>query len=101
MFYHLFAPLANTEIFGYTIFNVFQYVTFRSIGAFITALIFSLFLGPKYIRLLKKYQAVERINEYAPISHKEKEGTPTMGGLIVITSLLISALLWNNLVNNY
>ncbi|MCK4653653.1 MAG: phospho-N-acetylmuramoyl-pentapeptide-transferase [Candidatus Cloacimonetes bacterium] len=101
MFYHLFAPLANTEIFGYTIFNVFQYVTFRSIGAFITALIFSLFLGPKYIKLLKKHQAVERINEYVPISHKEKEGTPTMGGLIVITSLLISALLWNNLVNNY
>ncbi len=101
MFYHLFVPLAGKEFFGYNIFNVFQYVTFRSIAAFITALIFSLLLGPKFIRLLKKHQAVERINEYVPISHKEKEGTPTMGGLIVISSLLISVLLWNNLVNNY
>ena len=101
MFYHLFSPLANTEILGYTMFNVFQYVTFRSIAAFITALVFSLFLGPKFIRLLKRHQAVERINEYVPISHKEKEGTPTMGGLILISSLLISSLLWNNLVNSY
>jgi len=101
MFYHLFAPLADTEIFGYSIFNVFQYVTFRSTAAFITAIFFSIVLGPKFIKMLKKHQAIESINEYVPISHKEKEGTPTMGGLIVISSILLSVLLWNNLVNSY
>ena len=100
MFYHLFNPLAETEVFGYIIFNVFQYVTFRSIGAFITAIMFSIFLGPKFIRLLRKHQAVERINEYLPIQHQEKKGTPTMGGLIIVSSLLLSVLLWNNLVNS-
>jgi phospho-N-acetylmuramoyl-pentapeptide-transferase len=100
MFYHLFGPLKDVEIWGYSFFNVFQYVTFRSIAAFITALMFSLFLGPRFIRLLKSHQAIESINEYLPVSHKEKEGTPTMGGLIVISSLLISVLLWNNLINN-
>ena len=101
MFYHLFAPLANMEILGYNLFRVFQYVTFRSIAAFITAIFFSILLGPKFIKMLKKHQAVESINEYVPISHKEKEGTPTMGGLIVICSILLSVLLWNNLVNSY
>lgn len=100
MFYHLFSPLKDVEILGYNIFNVFQYITFRSMAAFITALILSLFLGPRFIRLLKNHRAIESINEYLPISHKEKEGTPTMGGLIVISSLLISVLLWNNLINN-
>jgi len=99
--YHLLSPLANTEIFGYTIFNVFQYVTFRSIAAFITALIFSLLLGPKFIHLMQKYQAVELINEDLPPSHRIKKGTPTMGGLIALSGLLISSLLWNNLVNSY
>jgi len=101
MIYHLLSPLENIEFFGYTIFNVIQYVTFRSIAAFITALIFSLFLGPKFIRMLKRHQAVELINEHLPNGHKAKKGTPTMGGLIVLTGLLISSLLWNNLVNSY
>ncbi|MCF7793766.1 MAG: phospho-N-acetylmuramoyl-pentapeptide-transferase [Candidatus Cloacimonetes bacterium] len=101
MFYHLFSPLADTPIFGYTIFNVFQYVTFRAIAAFITALLFSLLLGPKFIKILQGHHAIERINDYLPISHREKEGTPSMGGLIVISSLLLSVLLWNNLVNSY
>ncbi|MCD4818233.1 MAG: phospho-N-acetylmuramoyl-pentapeptide-transferase [Candidatus Cloacimonetes bacterium] len=101
MFYHLFLPLLDKEYFGYTIFNVFQYVTFRSIAAFITALIFSLFLGPKFIKLLKNHQAVETISDYLPDTHKAKQGTPTMGGLIVLSGLLLSSLLWNNLTNNY
>ena len=63
MFYHLFTPLANTEVFGYSIFNVFQYVTFRAIAAFITAIFFSIVLGPKFINLLKKHQAVENIKQ--------------------------------------
>jgi len=101
MLYHLFLPLADTEVFGYTLFNVFQYVTFRAIAAFITALIFSLILGPKFIRLLKKNQAVEIISDYLPPNHKTKKGTPTMGGLITLTGLLLASLLWNNLTNSY
>ncbi|MCK4956180.1 MAG: phospho-N-acetylmuramoyl-pentapeptide-transferase [Candidatus Cloacimonetes bacterium] len=101
MFYHLFSPLVDKEIFGYSIFNVFQYVTFRAIAAFITALVFSLFLGPKFIRLLKKHQAVETIGEDVPSMHKQKQGTPTMGGLIVLSGLLIASLLWNNLTNSH
>ena len=101
MFYQIFMPLINTKLFGYYIFNVFQYVTFRSVGAFITALIFSLFLGPFWIKKIKNFQAVEIIDEYMPESHKKKTGTPTMGGLIILSGLLISTFLWNNLSNSY
>jgi len=101
MLYHIFEPLVNTQVLGFYIFNIFQYVTFRSIAAFITALLFSLFLGPKFIRLLKHHMAVETINEYLPPSHQAKKGTPTMGGLIVLSALLLSVVLWNNLVNPY
>ncbi|MBN2461010.1 MAG: phospho-N-acetylmuramoyl-pentapeptide-transferase [Candidatus Cloacimonetes bacterium] len=101
MIYHLLAPLANTEVLGYTIFNVFQYVTFRAIAAFITALIFALVLGPKFIRTLKRNEAVEIISDYLPPSHKAKQGTPTMGGLIILTGLLLSSLFWNNLINSH
>ncbi|MBN1949296.1 MAG: phospho-N-acetylmuramoyl-pentapeptide-transferase [Candidatus Cloacimonetes bacterium] len=101
MLYHLFLPLVQTEIFGYTLFNVVQYVTFRAIAAFITALIFSLLLGPRFINLLRKSQAVEIINDYLPPSHRSKVGTPTMGGLIALSGLFIASLLWNNLVNSY
>jgi len=101
MFYHLFLPLIHTEILGYKIFNVFQYVTFRAIMSFITALLFSLFLGPKFIKLLKRNQALEIIHDYLPPQHQKKQGTPTMGGLFVLLGLLLSSLLWNNLVNSY
>ncbi|MDY6915941.1 MAG: phospho-N-acetylmuramoyl-pentapeptide-transferase, partial [Candidatus Cloacimonadota bacterium] len=101
MFYHIFEPLANTPIFGYNIFNVFQYVTFRAIASFITALLFSLLIGPLIIRVLKKNQFVESISEYLPRKHHQKKGTPTMGGLIVLSGLLLSSFLWNNLVNTY
>ena len=101
MFYHIFMPLIKSHAFGYKIFNVFQYVTFRSVGAFITALIFSLFLGPFWIKLIKKSQALETIDDYMPDSHKLKGGTPTMGGLIILSGLLLATLLWNNLTNSY
>jgi len=94
MFYHFFLPLAQYHI----IFNVIRYISFRSVAAFITALIFSFFIGPKIIRVLKKHKAVEMINEYVP-EHNTKQGTPTMGGLIMLSGILISTLLWNNLFN--
>lgn len=96
MLYHLLFPLAQHSI----IFNVFRYVTFRSIGAFITSLLLSLFLGPYFIRMLKRMAAVETIDDDAPEKHRIKAGTPTMGGLIILSSLMISSLLWNNLSNH-
>lgn len=97
MFYHLFVPLAEYNI----VFNVFRYVTFRSIGAFITALIFALIFGPIIIRTLKAHSAVETIDEDVPEKHRLKQGTPTMGGLIILSGLLLSSLLWNNLTNSF
>jgi len=95
MFYHLFYPLAQYHIF----FNVFRYITFRAVAAFITSLLFTFFIGPKIIRILKVSRAVETINDEVPESHKVKQGTPTMGGLIILSGVLLSTLLWNNLLN--
>lgn len=96
MLYHLLYPLADYSI----LFNVFRYVTFRSIGAFITALVCTLFFGPPLIRLLKRKAAVESIDEDMPEKHKIKAGTPTMGGIIILLALLVSSLLWNILTNS-
>jgi len=95
VFYHLLFPLAKYSI----VFNVFRYVTFRSIGAFITSLIFSMLVGPAFIRMLKSKAAVETIDEDLPEKHRIKQGTPTMGGLIILVSLMVSSLLWNVLTN--
>jgi len=97
MFYHLFYPLTK-YVSG---FNLFQYITFRTAGATVTAIIISLILGPFFIRLLKKYQVAEKIREEGPSSHKKKAGTPTMGGLIVLAGIIIPTLLWANLTNFY
>ncbi|HNX38134.1 MAG TPA: phospho-N-acetylmuramoyl-pentapeptide-transferase [Candidatus Cloacimonadota bacterium] len=96
MFYHILYPLAKYSI----VFNVLRYVTFRSIGAFITSLLFTLIFGPMFIRLLKKKSAVETIDEDTPERHRIKSGTPTMGGLIILIALLVSSLLWNILTNS-
>lgn len=95
MLYHIFYPLSKYSI----VFNVFRYVTFRSIGAMVTALLLSMVVGPWFIRLLKNMAAVETIDDDVPEKHRVKAGTPTMGGLIILTSLMISSLLWNNLGN--
>ncbi len=97
MFYLLFSPLQNYHIF----FNVFRYVTFRSIMAFITAIIFSLFIGKRLINLLQRKRAIEEIDEDMPDTHKSKKGTPTMGGIIILVGLLISSVLWNDISNTF
>lgn len=96
MLYHLLFPLARYSI----AFNVLRYVTFRSIAAFITSLIFTLLVGPWFIRMLKSHAAVETIDDDVPEKHRVKAGTPTMGGLIILCSLMVSSLLWNNLTNS-
>lgn len=81
------------------VFNVFQYVTFRTAYAAITALALSLILGPWVIRKLREFKFGQEIREEGPASHQAKRGTPTMGGVLIIGSVFISTLLWANLRN--
>ncbi|HQR33394.1 MAG TPA: phospho-N-acetylmuramoyl-pentapeptide-transferase [Blastocatellia bacterium] len=79
--------------------NVFRYVTFRTAYAAITSLILSLAFGPLVIRKLREFKFGQEIREEGPASHQAKRGTPTMGGVMIIGSVLISTLLWSNLKN--
>ncbi len=99
MFYYLYTYFLDTISF----FNIFKYLTFRTIGAIITALIISFFYGPRFINWLKKKQKYgQPIREDGPESHLiTKKGTPTMGGALMLISLTISSLLWANLNNVY
>lgn len=81
--------------------NVFQYVTFRTAYAAITALLISLLVGPWAIRKLREFKFGQEIREEGPASHQAKRGTPTMGGLLIISSVLISTLLWGDLSSRY
>lgn len=97
MFYYLGDQLAQY----YSIFNLFKYLTFRVILATLTALSFSIFFGPIFIRKLKEYQIKQNIRRDGPESHLTKEGTPTMGGILILLSILASTLLWSNLTCKY
>jgi len=97
MFYHLFFPIADQISF----FNIFRYITFRSAAATVTALIISLLIGPAIIRMLKGKQVKEKIRKEGPESHYVKEGTPTMGGLIILAAIIIPTLLWADLSNRF
>jgi phospho-N-acetylmuramoyl-pentapeptide-transferase len=82
-------------------FAVVQYLSLRAIFAVITALSVALFLGPKVIRKLRKYQIGQTIRDDGPKSHLSKAGTPTMGGALILLSITVSTLLWGNLENKY
>jgi len=97
MIYHFLYPL-HTTISG---FNVFRYITFRTIYASVTAFLICFFLGPWVIRKLTKLQVGQYIREDGPESHFQKAGTPTMGGVLILFSVIVSTLLWTNLVNSY
>jgi phospho-N-acetylmuramoyl-pentapeptide-transferase len=79
--------------------NVFQYVTFRTAYAAITALVLSLAVGPFVIRKLREFKFGQEIREEGPATHRAKQGTPTMGGVLIIGSVLCSTILWANLRN--
>ena len=81
--------------------NVFQYVTFRTAYASITALLLSLVFGGALIRALRKWDIGQQIREEGPQAHMAKRGTPTMGGVLVVGSVLISTLLWARLSSAY
>ena len=101
MLYYLLYPL-KTWFFG---FNVLKYITFRSVGAAVTALLVSILAGPAFIRFLYRIKAGEKIrkDEAPPLYnlHKSKEGTPTMGGIIINASIYASVLLWADITNPY
>ncbi len=94
MLYSLLYPLSA----DYSIFNVFRYITFRSVWALLTALIISILIGPAFIRFLKRVKFGQYIHEDVK-AHLEKTGTPTMGGLFIAFSLVVSVLLWADLRN--
>jgi phospho-N-acetylmuramoyl-pentapeptide-transferase len=81
----------------YSPFRVFQYSTFRTAMASLTALALSLILGPWLIRRLREFQIGQHIREEGPKSHQKKAGTPTMGGLLIVVSIIVPTLLWANL----
>ena len=83
-----------------SVFNLFEYITFRSAIAAMTALIISFIIGPYIIKKLKKYQIGEEIRNNGPKTHLIKRGTPTMGGVIIIVAALLPTLMFSNLDNN-
>ena len=97
MLYHLLVPLTPY----WSALNVFNYITFRSAGAAVTALLLSFVVGPIIIRRLQRMQVNQVVREGTPDSHQSKGATPTMGGLIIVTSLVIPTLLWARLDNRY
>jgi len=95
MLYHLLYPL-HTQV---SVLNVTQYITFRTAAASLTALAISLALGPWMIRKLGAFQIGQVVRHDGPASHRPKSGTPTMGGLLILTAALGSTLLWAALTN--
>jgi phospho-N-acetylmuramoyl-pentapeptide-transferase len=99
MLFHLLVPLADE----FAVFNVFRYLTFRTGGAILTALVVSFVVGPGLIRMLKSKQAGgQPIRDDGPESHLlTKRGTPTMGGFLILLALVLSTLLWADLGNGF
>ena len=82
-------------------FNVFQYLTLRSILGVLTSLFISLLVGPYLIRRLNEYQIGQNVRDDGPQSHLSKTGTPTMGGLLILVSIAVSTLCWADLSNRF
>ena len=81
--------------------NVTRYITFRTAAASLSALALGLILGPWMIRKLREFQIGQVIRQEGPATHRTKAGTPTMGGLLILTSALVPTLLWANLANPF
>src|SRR3954469_4783670 len=106
MIYYLFYELLynhfkDKEWFIIKALNVFQYVTFRTAYATITALMISLLFGGRLIQALKTWNIGQQIREEGPQGHMAKRGTPTMGGVLIVGSVIISTLLWAKLSSVY
>jgi len=99
MLHYLLPPLASLPYLGFL--NVTRYITFRTAAASLTALVISLVLGPKLIRMLRDFQVGQVIRQEGPQSHRAKAGTPTMGGLLILAAVLVPTLLWADLSNPF
>ncbi len=97
MLYHILVPLAKSFI----AFNVFRYVTFRTAGAFLTALAIAWLLGPRIIEKLGAMRARQVVRDDGPQSHLKKAGTPTMGGVLILLAVTAATLLWAQLTNRF
>jgi phospho-N-acetylmuramoyl-pentapeptide-transferase len=97
MLYHLLYPLHDT----FSVLNVVRYITFRTAAASLTAMAVSLLLGPWFIRRLRDFQVGQVVRTDGPATHKPKAGTPTMGGLLILTAVLVPTMLWADLQNPY
>lgn len=93
MLYHLLYPLHGSL----NILNVFRYITFRSIGAAVTAFLIVVILGPMFIRTMRRLQIGQVIRDDGPATHLAKQGVPTMGGLLIIAAIALGTLLWARL----
>ncbi|HLT90662.1 MAG TPA: phospho-N-acetylmuramoyl-pentapeptide-transferase [Woeseiaceae bacterium] len=82
-------------------FNVFNYLTLRAILGALTALVLSFVIGPRMIARLSMNQSGQPVREYGPSTHLPKAGTPTMGGALILTSIVVSTLLWADLQNRF
>ncbi len=97
MLFYLLSP-ARTHL---SVMNVTRYITFRTAAASLSALAISLALGPWMVHKLREFQIGQVIRAEGPTTHKPKAGTPTMGGLLILTAALVPTLLWADLANVY
>ncbi len=92
--------LLYQKLFPYfRLFRIFRYLTFRCVFASLTALLIGLLIGPLVIERLREFQIGQYIREEGPKSHQKKGGTPTMGGVLIVISILVPTLLWSDLSN--
>ena len=97
MLYQLLYPMHGS----FHALHVLKYITFRALGAGLTAFTLSLVLGPHFIKILSNKQYGQTIRTDGPQSHLKKSGTPTMGGILILLSVTVSTLLWSDLTNKY
>ncbi len=97
MLHSLLTPLYS----HFSVMNVFRYITVRTALATLTALLISLILGPWVIRMLDRFQIAQSVREEGPKSHAKKQGTPTMGGVLILVAVLVPTLLWMDLRNRF
>jgi phospho-N-acetylmuramoyl-pentapeptide-transferase len=97
MLYHLLPPLTP----WFPVLNVTRYITFRTAAASLTAFAIGLLVGPWMIRKLREFQIGQIIRHEGPATHRTKAGTPTMGGLLILTSAFVPTILWSDLRNPF
>jgi phospho-N-acetylmuramoyl-pentapeptide-transferase len=95
--YHLLVPLAK----DYSFLNIFNYISFRAVGAAVTALLMSFIVGPMILSQLRKRAAHQVVREGTPDTHAAKGATPTMGGFIILVSAIVPTLLWARFSRTY